>query len=213
MVRARRNTLHVLLAEGRTDKERIDTVLGILQMAPQSALYLQNPQIHAAIDAMSPLATALKTKGEAANGLQLQLDALREDINGTRIKYGRALGILRSNLEAAATTVADVATLGIVARLGAPPVPALTPPTGVKIVLGKKHGQFTATAVSPLKGVFGAQVSPDPVGPATWVDVTGTGKRRVVSGHPTGTLLWIRFRRVTGKGASDWCAPVPVTVP
>ncbi len=213
MGRLRRNNLHVLLADGRTDKERIDTANGIIKLAPQSAVYAQHPEVHAAVDALTPIVADLKSQGDLALGLQLQLDAVKGGIDATRTKYGHALGVLRTTLEGAATTIEEVTSLGLTGRIGGATPAPLVPPTGVRIALGKKHGQFRASAESTFKGKFGAEVSSDPIGPATWVDVTGTGKRRLITGHASGTLVWVRFRIVAGQRASDWCTPVPVTVP
>ena len=206
------NTIRALLADGRNDKERIDTMTGITKMAPNSALYNQNAAVHAAVDASSGFANQLKAQGETETGLQTQLDDVKQSIDTTRVKYGRSIGVLRASLEAAAATVDELTALGVTGQIGATPPAPLTPPTGVKVALGKIHGQFHASAVSTHKK-FGAQVSSEPVGPTTWVDLNGTGKRRLISGHPSGSLLWVRFRSLRGQAASEWCAPVSVTVP
>ena len=87
-------------------------------------------------------------------------------------------------------------------------------PDTVIVKLGKKHGQFIVSAKTSLRhGKFGAQLSTDPVGPATWLDLPGNGKQRIVKGHASGALLWVRFRTLRGSNQSDWCAPVSVTVP
>jgi hypothetical protein len=90
---------------------------------------------------------------------------------------------------------------------------ALNPPTGVAIHLGRKHGQFRASAVYTGRAKYAAQVSTDPIGPATWQDLSGNGKERTVTGHPSGSLVWIRFRTIAKIAQSDWCTPVAVTVP
>ena len=209
----KKNTLHVILADGRTDKERIDSATGITQMAPQSALYTQNSQIKAAVDNVGTLTGDLKTQADTANGLQKQLDEAKGTLDTTRTKHGRAMGFFRVLAENTATTLDQLASLGLVGRIGAAPPAPITPPTGVKISLGTVHGQFRASAVSATGKKFGAQISPDPIGPATWIDLPGTGKRRIITGHPSGSLVWVRFRLLRGQGASDWCAAVPVTVP
>ena len=213
MGRLKKNTLHVLLADGKNDQERIETITGISKLAPQSVVYVQIPTIHAAVDAVIGIGVDLKNQGDQVTGLEKQLEEVKTLLEKTRIKYGRAIGILRTTCEGQDLSAADIASIGLTSRVGAPSVPALTPPTGVKVSLGKTHGQFRASAVSTEHSKFGAQVSPDPVGPATWVDLPGTGKRRLITGHASGSLVWVRFRTVHKETVSDWCAPVPVTVP
>jgi hypothetical protein len=117
-------------------------------------------------------------------------------------------------VESLATTVEQATALGVVGRIGKPTSAPLAAPEGVIVTLGRKHGQFRVSAKSSIRGErFGAQVSIEPIGPATWQDVPGTGKARLITGHATGSLVWVRFRAVRGQEQSDWCTPVPVTVP
>jgi hypothetical protein len=117
-------------------------------------------------------------------------------------------------VEAKATKVTDANAVGFNARLGRAPVVPLIAPETVLIILGKKHGQFTASAKTSLKHTrFGAQIGTDPTNLATFQDLPGTGKRRIVKGHASGTVLWVRFRALRGSSQSDWCTPVSVTVP
>ena len=138
----------------------------------------------------------------------------KEVLDQTRAKLDRSLGVVTSIVENLATTADQAAALGFTARLGKAAPGPLAPPEGVVVVLGKTHGQFRASAKTTKKGArFGAQVSSDPIGPATWVDLPGNGKRRLVTGHASGTIVWIRFRTERSQHQSDWCTPVSVTVP
>jgi len=60
-------------------------------------------------------------------------------------------------------------------------------------------GEESRKERQPGHSKFGAQVSVDPIGPTTWQDLASTGKRRTVTGHPSGTLVWVRFRTVRGQ--------------
>ncbi len=214
MSRQKKNTLKVSLADDATDQARIDTMQNITSMMrPQSALYNQNTKVKAAVDDAGQNATALKTLVTTSNNLKLQYDESVQQVITTRTKLGVSRELLRSTLQSNATSLGDLASLGLTGYFGAPPPVPLTPPSGVKVSLGKTHGQFRATAISPLKGSFGAQISADPIGAAIWTDLVGSGKRRLITGHASGALVWVRFRVVRGHTTSDWSAPVSVTVP
>jgi hypothetical protein len=164
---------------------------------------------------VSTLGVKLGTDDSSVGGFETQLALSKEVRATTQNQYDKAIGVLVSLAESEAKTPDEAASLGFInARVGGGTPSPLTPPDGVIVKLGKKHGQFRASAKSPLThGRFGAQLSTDPVGPATWQDLTGSGKTRLVTGHASGTLVWVRFRTLRGNTASDWCAPVPVTVP
>jgi hypothetical protein len=62
-------------------------------------------------------------------------------------------------------------------------------------------------------GNFVAQVSTDPIGPATWQPLPGNGKQRTLSGYATGTKLWVQFAQVRWGLQGPWSVPVLVTIP
>jgi hypothetical protein len=207
--------LHIALALGQmTDKERVDLCTTMGQLAPTSPLYAQNPHLQAAVTEAVSLGTSFHTAEGTVTQNYATLVLSKEVLDQTRAKLDRSLGVVSSMLENLATTVEQAATVGFTARLGKAVPGPLVPPDGIIIVLGKKHGQFRASAKSSRKSDrFGAQVSTDPIGPATWQDLPGNGKRRLVTGHPSGSVVWVRFRTERGQNQSDWCAPVSVTVP
>ncbi len=210
----KKNLLKATLPDDATDQARIDTMQNIVSMAPQSPLYTQNAKVKSAVDDAGQKASTLKTQVTTANTLKLQWEQAVEEVIATRNQLGTARTLLRSTLESNATSLADLASLGVGGYIGAVPPTPVTPPTGVKVDLGKVHGQFRATAISPVKGPkFGAQISADPIGPTTWIDLPGNGKRRLITGHASGSLVWVRFRVVRGHTTSDWSAPMSVTVP
>ncbi len=213
MSNKKKNSLHVSLADGRNDQERIGTMTGITKMAPQSALYTGNPAIKAAVDAASQITSDLKTQNEVVTEIGKQLIDAKQTLTNTREKYGKAIVVVRSSVASVATSLDQLTALGITGQVGVTAPAPLTPPTGVKVELGTTHGQFRASAVCLGHSKFGAQVSADPIGAATWTELPGAGKVRIVTGHPSGALVWVRFRTLKGRNASDWCTPVPVTVP
>ena len=207
--------LHITLALSQmSDKERIDLAKHIAQLAPASSLY-SNPHIQAAVAQVSTLGTKLGTDDSGVGDLESQLALSKEVRAATRSNYDKAMGVLTSLAQNEAKTPDEAASLGFInARVGRGSPAPLTPPDGVVVKLGRKHGQFRAAAkTAATHGRFGAQISTDPVTPASWQDVAGSGKVRLITGHASGSLVWVRFRALRGTTASDWCAPVPVTVP
>jgi hypothetical protein len=208
-------SLHVLLPLGQmSDKERADTGTTIGTMAPSSPIYTQSTHVQAAVADVVSLTAALKSADASVTHDEAQLALSRGGRDTVRTKLDRSLGVYTSLAENLATTVDEAAALGLTARIGrAAPAP-LAPPDGVIVKLGTKHGQFRVSAKTSLRtGHYGAQISADPVGPLTWQDLTGGGKSRLITGHASGSLVWVRFRLLRGQQASDWCTPVPVTVP
>ncbi|MFO0758919.1 MAG: hypothetical protein U0359_20670 [Byssovorax sp.] len=55
------------------------------------------------------------------------------------------------------------------------------------------------------------EISPDPAGPGTWAQLSGTGSTRALSGYAPGTY-WVRAATVRAKAQSDWFGPVAVVV-
>jgi hypothetical protein len=196
-----------------TDQERIEAVGAIGTLAPTSNLYIQYPPVHAAVDAAVQVGVELQAATTHATNIRAQLVLADEAVGAVRLKFGQLIGVVKSSVEATNPTVADCAALGLAGTIGRPAPAPLVPPASITVHLGKKHGQFRVAAVAPGKPKCGAQVSADPIGAATWQDLPGNGKTRTVTGHPSGALVWVRFRIVRNQAQSDWCTPVAVTVP
>jgi len=196
-----------------TDPERVNLAGAVGVAAPISALYNQHPAVKAALDAFIAAGVSLGGATTVVRDLEQKLGVAKETVDLSRTLFGQASTVARTTVETTATTLEEVASVGLTGRFGRAPAKAIAPPTGVAIHLGKKHGQFRASAVYTGRAKYGAQVSTDPVGPATWQDLPGSGKERTVMGHPSGTLVWVRFRTLGKNSASEWCTPVAVTVP
>ncbi len=170
--------------------------------------------MQAAVTEIAGLSTSLKSADAQVTHDEAQLLLSKGVRDTTRTKFDRSMVVFATMVENTATTVDQAASVGLVGRIGkAAPAP-LEPPDAVIVKLGTKHGQFrVAVNTSTPGGKFGAQISTDPIGPATWVDLPGAGRTRLITGHASGSLVWVRFRRLRGQVPSDWCAPVPVTVP
>ncbi len=207
-------TVRVNLAASRmNDKERADAMSVVAAQAPTSPLYLQHLAVKAAVDSAVQSGTDLSKSVAAVVAARGVLTMAEEALVLSRGKYIQAAGVLRTTVEATNPTAADMATLGLTGTIGVTPPGPLVPPSGIEVHLGRTRGQFRVVAVADDRAKLSAQASADPIGPATWVELPGTGKRRTVTGHASGSLVWVRFRVVRGETTSDWCTPVPVTVP
>ena len=59
---------------------------------------------------------------------------------------------------------------------------------------------------------WAVEMSPDPVGPGTWVAAPGVGNGRTFTGV-SGTKVWVRYAMIRGAQQSAWSTPVLVTFP
>ncbi len=200
-------------ASKMSDKACVDATNVMAAQAPTSPLYTQHLAVKTAVDAAVLSGNDLAKCDAEVVTCRAALDTAEEALTLSRGKYILAAGVLRTTVEATNPSVADMATLGLSGRVGTVSAGPLTPPSGITIALGTKRGQFRATAVASGRPSLNAQASADPIGAATWQELPGTGKRRTVTGHASGALVWVRFRIVRGEKTSDWCTPVPVTVP
>jgi hypothetical protein len=213
--RHQKTAVHVLLTLADfNDAELVALGQSIAKLAPQSALYQQVPGLQAVVGDIAQQNSVLDGANAEIVKAQAELVTMKETRDVARDQLEKNMTGLRGLVEAKAVSVADANALGLTARSGRAPISPLLPPETVIVRLGKKHGQFIVSAKSSLRHAkFGAQLSADPIGPATWQDLPGSGKQRIVKGHASATLVWIRFRTLRGRDQSDWCAPVSVTVP
>jgi hypothetical protein len=215
MTRHIKNALHVILdLQALSDEDLGALAATIAKLAPTSTLFTNNPGIQTLV---ADVGTRNATLGGVASAIvqaESELVTMKATRDDARDALEKDLVGLRGLVEAKGASVSDANAVGFAARIGRAPIAPLVAPDTVTVILGKKHGQFTVSAkTSLLHAHYDAQWSPDPVGPATWQGIPGSGKRRKVTGHASGTLVWIRFRALRGNAQSDWCNPVSVTVP
>ena len=213
-MKSNKTSLHIILALTKLDdKGRIDLATNLKTMAPTSALYTQNPAIQAAVTECTGNGALLGAIDAEVTNDEAKLALSKEKRENLRAAFDKSAIVVKSLVEHHGTTVEEAASLGFISQIGKTPPAPLATPNGVTVKLGKKHGQFRVSADTPGHGKFGAQISPNPIGPGTWQDLPGTGKTHLVTGYASGTELWVRFRSVSSKAVSDFCTPVLVTVP
>ncbi len=196
------------------DAERETVLAGILKAAPASAL-MAIPSVaasYAALVVKGPAFTSNVATAAANEKVYLTSAALRD---ASRVALDLELSTFKTLVDNNATTAGDVIGTGL--RLLVKQTASRTPPDppgSVIVLLGKTIG--TARVVVAGKGylgTFAAQISPDPVGPTTWVGLPGNGKERKLSGYASGTKVWVRFALVRFGMQSNWSVPVLVTFP
>jgi hypothetical protein len=189
-------------------------IQAILQLAPKSAIYLNNPMVQTTVATLGTTLATVKTTGAtaAATAKQLKIDLAAE--TAAIQANDRALVLVKTLVENDATSAEDIASMAFTVVLPKSAGP-LEPPASIDITMGKRgYGNLKVSAheVGGTRRHYMVEVSTDPVGPGTWTLVPGTGKSRRLTGK-SGTSVWVRFALVRGQGQSDWGTPVLVTFP
>jgi hypothetical protein len=198
-----------------TDLDRTAILAGIEKVAPTSPL-MKVPAIAASYASLVQKGAALKTNNDlvAADEKQLKLDTTARDLS--RSETDTELVTLKTLVGANAQSPADVASMGFRELPPATKATQAKPevPGPLVVKTGKVQGKSRVGLAQPGRlGSFAAEASTDPIGPATWFVLPGSGKQRKLSGYPSGTKLWVRFAAVRYGQQSDWCTAVLVTIP
>jgi hypothetical protein len=212
------NEFHVQLditALDLDDTARAQLVAGIVKMAPQSPVFLNNTVVQAEVANLAKTQATYVTARQtaAASGKQHSVDVTAATI--AQIANDKSLNLLRTLTENGATSVADVQSMAFVAYAGRPPAPALVPPDSIDVKLGKKgSGKVTVSAheTGTTRQHYAAQMSPNPITATSWGGLTGGGKSRKLTGQ-SGTQVWVQMALTRGQLQSAWSTPVLITFP
>ena len=215
MRRSAKFLVHILLNTGRATPEgREALVATVTHNAPESALYQSEPTVQNAVVDLAPLG-ADYTAARAAVGAARANLALQEELLSTATAaLDRGLILLKGIVENKATTPDQAAAVGFTVRGRPSRSDLLVAPDGVRVMGSRTRGRFTVTA-HDLKGRehFAAQICADPIAASTWVDLPGNGKRRKLTGYPSGAVVWVRIAALRGQDRGAWGTPVSVVVP
>ena len=198
------------------DLERLAVIAGIQKVASSSAL-MQIPAIAASYAALVKKGAPLQTSNDlvAADQQQLKADEVARDI--ARSVADGELITLKTLVSQAAQNGADVAGMGFkeLASVASATQDKPAVPGPIVAKPGKTQGRARVMVGQPgrIAGHTMAELSPDPIGAATWVVLPGSGKQRKLSGYASGTRLWVRFAAVKYGQQSDWTTPVLVIIP
>jgi hypothetical protein len=208
--------IHLELDLSNTDDaKRANLIASIQTNAPNAAVYAKSPAIQALVTSLIAAGKTLTSASAILSGTRGLIVTQESAELEARVAVDKDLLSLKTMVETNAADDADAAACGFKVRVKAVAPGAPLVPLGVKNVRRKARGQVTmsAEAARPQDTHFAAQVSVDPIVPATsWINLPGFGKERTVT-YPSGTLLWFRFATMRGQTQSAWCTPVSVTVP
>ena len=198
-----------------TDETRDELVAGILAVVTTSTLIQGNPALQASVAALGAKSTALKADRDAVSATEQKLAAQIDTANTSRAAVDTELLSLAGLVATRAVTVTDITGAGFRPRPPRPPKPPFAPPDAIDIRFPKseKGKLITSPRVTgKTRSHWAVQMSVDPFGPTTWVDVVGPGKSRVITGA-SGTRVWVRYAMVRGATPSAWSTPVLATIP
>jgi hypothetical protein len=196
------------------DIKRTALLAAIQKVAPQGAL-MQNPTIAASYASLSTKGTTFVSSVAVASAAEQQWKASSDARDVARVGVDLELTNFKTLVENNATSAADLTAMGLtelVVAKSAKTVPDA--PGAVLVRTGKVHGKARVSVEGKgYIGSFVAQVSTDPIGPATWTGLPGNGKSRLLSGYASGTKLWVQFAQVRWGLQSPWSAAVMVIIP
>ena len=198
------------------EKARDALVTAVLNMAPKSALVTSNPVMQSEVTNLGKTYTDYTAaRGvAAASAKQHKLNVAAQ--HAARIVNNKSIKLLKTLVENNAQSPDDVKSMAMTPLSEQRPAPAaLLPPESIDVRVHKKgSGNVTASAHQSggPRRRYAAEMSPNPIGPTTWVGLPGGGKSRKLSG-PSGTSVWVRFALQRGQLQSDWSTPVLITFP
>jgi hypothetical protein len=203
------------LSPGELDDTQVQEALASIQKMAQQGTLFQIAAIAASYAALTNKGPALTTAiaQEAANAAAYHQSVSARST--ARLAVNRELDTFKTLVENNATSAGDVTGMGLsLLTIASPTRTPPDPPAALLVKIGQQHGKARVVVAGKGKlGSFAAQVSTDPIGPATWSALPGTGKERKLSGYPSGTKLWVQFAAVRFGMQSAWCTPVLVTIP
>jgi hypothetical protein len=179
--------------------------------APNSPIYTGNSTCKAAIDEYVATAPAVVATNKKVANLEQQLVQARNDRDAAVKVCSDAYAAACSQVEKHSVTRSDVESCGFVAlevvKQG------LVLPSSLSATYDRAAGAILIRVQYADKKSRKCivEISPTPVGPATYVRLEGLGLKRSVPGYAPGTYE-VRVATANARGRSDWFGPVPVIV-
>lgn len=209
------NVIHVGMDVSRLGEEGLKTLVsGILQTASQSTLYASSPVVQACVAALSVASAKHQAAEDAVIAAEAKLEVEKQNAIDAWLALMTSLVQYRRVVETTATSATDVTAAGFTPLTRAAPG-AIAIPHGIDVFYPKKRrGRAKVTVQGEGRNRrYGAQICLDPLTQSAWTDLDGDGRSHWLTGYPSGTVVWVRFRAVRGHAKSDWCSPVCITIP
>jgi hypothetical protein len=207
--------IRVEMDKGQLDDIKLKAlVTAILQTAPNASIFGSSPLLQACVASLQKASDAYDAAGTAVTADEAKLATDKQTWIDARGVLVTTVVQYRGLVETSAINPSDVIALGLPA-LNRTVSPSVTTPTGIDILYPKKgHGRAKVTVqYANRSDRHDCQICLDPQAQNTWTDVDGDGRSHWLTTYKSGTVLWVRFRAVRGHEKSDWCNPVPVTIP
>jgi hypothetical protein len=191
-------------------KTRTDRAGVVAKLTPGSALYQAQPTVQQAGVAVIAAGADLATADSAVKAAEGMLATARSAREAKVIDFDAAYDVYVANTEKHSVTAEDVQGVGLgVLQRGKY---VLTQPAQVEARFDAVKSQIRLhVKQAPGMQACVVDVSPDPVGPATWTRLPGVGARQVLSGYAPGTY-WVRAASVRASEQSEFTGPVSVIV-
>jgi hypothetical protein len=178
------------------------------QMCPLTALYANDTSFKTGVDLYVASGVALVAADAKVANLEAALQQARGDRDTSRLTCKRSYAVVASQVEKHSANAADLQAYGFtqlqIVKVGTAMPTAIAwtydHPTGVL----RLHVRFAGRVRDCL-----VEISPDPVGPATWHRLDGHGVKRTLTGYAPGTY-WARAATSLADGRSDWFGPVSI---
>lgn len=186
---------------------RLDRCVSVSSALTSSTLYQNNAVTKASAAALLGAGVGLKSADDAVTTAELALATARTARDTKVVSFDTCYGVLVSNVEMNATTVADVTGSGL--QPGYTVVYNLTMPISVTAFYDHASG-LIHVHVKNAPGMRASivEIGTDPNGP-TWTQAKGVGAKRELAGYPPGNY-WVRAASARGNDQSDFTAPVAV---
>jgi hypothetical protein len=163
------------------------------------------------IDAVVAAGAALNVAAVGVDTGKAGLGNARGNRNVARYGYDKTYGAAVAQVEKYAQTPADLVAAGFLALNEASPT--LVAPSSILVVFDPKVAVIDIHVRYPrgVRAQCVIAVSPDPIGPATYVELPGHGRVQRLAGYAPGTY-WVRACTVRATARSAWVGPISVIV-
>lgn len=194
----------------QSTKTRISAAQVLEGLVPNNPFIKSQPALQNTSAAVIQAGDALATAETDVDVLEAQLATARQIRDSKQVAFDQVHTVFLGTLEQFAQTPADIASVQYTVRqrITHPVVTPLGITTGYDpkkqtIEIHVRRGSGNHKCV--------IEISPDPIVPGTWKRLAANAAKQSVPGYAPG-LYWIRAAISTGKGQSDFTAPVSVTV-
>jgi hypothetical protein len=197
-------------ADKRNPSTRTSRASTIAINGPQSALWKVHPELETSGNGVVALGTSLADAVAKLDALSKQVEAARNVVDSLILSYDATYAVYVANVEIHATNPEDVPALGL--TLFAKQTYPLVPPLGIVTTFdGNTHEARIRVKRAPGIGSYVVEVSPDPVGPATWTRLPGFGLLKRLIGYSPGTY-WVRAASARANEFSAFTEAVSVII-